>query len=140
MNFMERFTGGCHGILHWQQLDALWNTLRADPGQSWYVYAVGEPPPQTPVSFLGLQEFLLEIDALLRQEHAESYCGIVYVDHPGTPRLVKIFDPNQLGSSCGSSGQTTLPGWVLSLDPPVDLPAALPPTRSRQRWWQRLGL
>jgi hypothetical protein len=78
------------------------------------------------------------VDQLLRSEHDEDYCGIVYVDAPEDPRLVKIFDPNHLGASCGSSGLRVLPGWVLSRDPPLDLQAAVPPTRSRRRWWQAL--
>jgi hypothetical protein len=40
---------------------------------------------------------------LLRAEHHESYCGIVYADDLENPRLIKIYDPNNLGSSCGSS-------------------------------------
>ncbi len=29
--------------------------------------------------------------------------GIVYVDDPVAPSLIKIYDPNNLGSTCGSS-------------------------------------
>jgi len=42
----------------------------------------------------------------LRADHHESYCGIVYADDLDKPRLIKIYDPNNLGSSCGSSKTT----------------------------------
>ena len=82
--------------------------------------------------------FIDEIDALLRREHEHDYCGIVYADDLETPRLIKIFDPNHLGSSCGSSGQPTPPGWVVSLLPPEDVSDAMPLANNRRRWWQRL--
>ncbi len=85
-----------------------------------------------------MQTFITELDALLRAEHQEDYCGIVYADDPQAPRLVKIYDPHHLGVSCGSSADPPLPGWVMSLLPPVDLPASRAPTRSRRRWWQRV--
>jgi hypothetical protein len=83
------------------------------------------------------ERFISEADELLRRDHDEDYCGVVYVDDPASPTFVKIYDPNYLGSSCGSSGLRVLPGWTLSLVPPVDLPHALPQTGSRKRWWQR---
>ncbi|WP_043739661.1 hypothetical protein [Thioalkalivibrio nitratireducens] len=136
--FLERFNGGFTGILHWHQLDALWERLRAQLDGTWHVYAIGEPPPVEPVTAAELDRFIRELDALLRAEHDEEYCGVVYVDSTDVPSLVKIFDPNNLGSSCGSSGLRVLPGWVLSRDIPVDLEAAMPPTRSRRRWWRSL--
>jgi hypothetical protein len=51
---------------------------------------------------------------LLRDEHRESYCGIVYADDLDKPRLIKIYDPNNLGSSCGSSKNPPGPGWIMS--------------------------
>ena len=136
--FLEAFNGGFAGILHWPQLDALWERLRGDADGVWYVYAVGEPPPAEPASAGQLDRFIAGVDQLLRAEHHHDYCGVVYADRTDAPGLVKIFDPNHLGSSCGSSGTRVLPGWVLSRNPPVDLPAAMPPTRSRRRWWQAI--
>ena len=54
------------------------------------------------------------------------------------PRFVKIFDPNNLGVSCGFSDNPPLPGWVLSRLEPVDLNADMPLPGGRRRWWQRL--
>lgn len=136
--FRERFNGRSYGILHWHQWDALQDQIRASAAEGWFVYSVGEAVPDTPVSVEGLSIFLAELDTLLRREHDESYCGIVYVDHPSAPTLVKVFDPGHLGSSCGSSGVRVLPGWVLSRMAPEDLQALMPPTQSRRRWWQRI--
>lgn len=136
--FLTRFNGGFTGILHWTQLDALWAHLREQADAGWYVYAVGDTVPVVPATAEEFTRFLVEVDALLRAEHDEDYCGVVYVDDRDHPTFVKIFDPNNLGASCGSSGLRVLPGWVLSLEPPVDLEDAVPPTGSRRRWWQRL--
>ena len=136
--FLEAWQGSFTGILRWPQLEALWARIRARAHEGWYVYAVGEPPPTTPADPDELERFLTEIDRLLRSEHAEDYCGIVYADDPDHPKLVKIYDPGNLGAVCGSSARPPLPGWVLSTLPPVDLEAAMPPPAARRRWWRRL--
>jgi len=136
--FLAAWNGSFTGMLRWPQLEALWSRVRARAHEGWYIYAVGEPPPSEPADPATLERFLEEIDRLLRIEHQEDYCGIVYADDPDHPSLIKIYDPNNLGVVCGSSTQPPLPGWVLSLLPPVDLPAAFPPPAARRRWWQRL--
>lgn len=136
--YLQAFKGSFAGVLRWPQLDALWETLRSDGDAGWYIYAVGETPPETPADAAQLDTFIHEIDALLRKEHGEDYCGIVYADDLKEPRFIKIFDPHNLGVSCGFSEAPPLPGWILSLIPPCDLPTALPPPGNRRRWWQRL--
>lgn len=136
--FYRAFRGGFVNMLRWHELDALWDRVREGAGGGWYVYAVGEPPPRQPATAEQVTTFVSEIDTLLRSEHDEDYCGIVYADDRDNPSFVKIYDPNHLGSVCGSSGAPPpLPGWVLSKLPPTDL-RALPMTGSRRRWWQRL--
>ncbi len=137
-DYAARFQGGFTGILYWHQLDALWKRLRASGDGHWYVYAVGAAPPEQPVTAAELERFITEIDHLLRTEHDFDYCGVVYVDAIESPEMVKIYDPNHLGSSCGSSGLRVLPGWVVSRLPPVDLKATVPLPRSRRRWWQAI--
>jgi hypothetical protein len=137
-DFRAAFRGSFTGVLRWHQLDALWQQLRDMAADDWYLYAVGEPPPVQPASAQQLDRFVSEIDELLRREHEEDYCGIVYVDDPETPSFVKIFDPNNLGVSCGYSDNPPLPGWILSKLPPVDLQAPGPLPGNRRRWWQRL--
>jgi hypothetical protein len=136
--FLEAFRGSFRGILQWEQLDRLWDAVRAQAQRGWYIYAIGEEPPRTPADPERLESFLREIDALLRREHEEDYCGIVYADNPEQPALVKIFDPNNLGVVCGYSDNPPLPGWVLSAQPPCELKARQPVTGARRRWWRRL--
>jgi len=137
-DFRAAFKGTFSGILRWEQLDTLWETLRADSASDWYLYAVGEAPPATTVAGDAMLRFIDEIDVLLRKEHGEDYCGIVYVDDVQTPSFVKIFDPNNLGVSCGYSDNPPLPGWILSKLLPADLRASMPQPGSRRRWWRRL--
>lgn len=136
--FLTAFRGSFTSALRWPQLDALWARMRERAGAGWYIYAVGEPPPEAPADAERVQAFIAEVDRLLRAEHKEEYCGIVYADDPAAPSFVKIYDPHNLGVSCGYSDNPPLPGWVMSLIPPVDLPATRVLPRSRQRWWRRL--
>ena len=136
--FRSAFRGRFENVLRWEQLDALWAVLRNDAEDDWYIYAVGETPPQQTADASLLKTFLTEIDQLLRREHDEDYCGVVFTDSMQAPRFVKIFDPHHLGVSCGFSDHPPLPGWILSKLPPVDLKAPLPLPGNRIRWWQRL--
>ncbi len=137
--YMTTFRGLFSSALHWEDLTRLWQTLQDQADDGWYVYAVGETPPTAPLTAEQFKNFLTEIDILLRREHDEDYCGIVYANDMSQPGMVKIYDPNNLGSSCGSSGNTPppLPGWIISRLAPPGL-EALQPVASRRRWWQRL--
>jgi len=137
-NFSSAFRGRFCNLLTWDSLDALWQTLRAETGAGWYIYAIGMPVPEQPASAAALRRFIDAVDALLRHDHREDYCGIVYVDNPQAPTLIKIFDPHNLGTSCGSSKNPPLPGWVLSRLPPEPLDDKRPLPASRQRWWREL--
>ncbi len=135
--FRQRLLQGrFSGILRWEQLDELWARILAEP-EGWYVYQVGEAPPDAPLEAEALRRFVAEVDALLRREHGEDYCGIVYADDREHPTLVKIYDPNNLGSSCGSSGRFIPPRWVLSRVPPEAIEEPVTPM-GRRRWWRRL--
>ena len=136
--YLSTFRGSFISALRWPQLDGLWEALRGQARDDWYVYAVGEPPPQAPATRERLLTFVAEIDRLLRAEHGEDYCGIVYADDLAQPSFIKIYDPHHLGAVCGSSANPPLPGWVLSRLKPCDLPASRVPTGARRRWWQRL--
>jgi len=138
VDFRAAFKSTFSGVLRWEQLDVLWDKLRADANGDWYLYAVGEEPPAETVSRQAMLGFIDEVDALLRREHEEEYCGIVYVDDKDEPSFVKIFDPNNLGVSCGYSDNPPLPGWILSKLAPTDLQAPMPQPGNRRRWWQRL--
>jgi len=136
--YLRAFRGSFTDALRWHQLDALWERVRARSGNDWYLYAVGEEPPDEPADAARVETFLTEIDKLLRKEHQEDYCGIVYADDLQAPGFIKIYDPNNLGGSCGYSDDPPLPGWVMSQIPPIDLPAAQSLAKIRRRWWQQL--
>jgi hypothetical protein len=136
--FLTAFRGRFTSLLRWHQLDDFWKVLQDQRSDHWYVYAIGEPPPTEPLSWDAFVRFLGELDALLRKEHQEDYCGVVYADDLQAPGFVKIYDPNNLGVVCGSSNSPPLPGWTLSKLKPVDLKAAISPPGNRRRWWQRL--
>lgn len=136
--FKQAFHGGFTSALRWHHLDALWERLITDADDGWYIYAVGEPPPQTPATAEQLLKFIQEIDQLLRAEHDESFCGIVYADNMQHPSFIKIYDPNNLGITCGYSDNPPLPGWLLTRIPPCNLQDTQALTGNRRRWWQRL--
>ncbi len=136
--FLAAFRGSFTSALRWHQLDALWERIRERADAGWYLYAIGETPPASAANPDQVLTFMAEIDALLRAEHDHDYCGIVYADDPGKPTLVKIYDPNNLGVSCGFSTNPPLPGWVMSLLPPCDLPTSRAAPNNRRRWWKRL--
>lgn len=136
--YLKAFRGSFTSTMRWHDLDAFWKKLKDSADDHWYIYAVGETPPAHTVKKTDLLNFIDRIDELLRREHDEEYCGIVYVDDKERPSFVKIFDPNNLGVTCGFSEKPPLPGWILSRIQPVELEAALYPPKNRQRWWQQI--
>ena len=136
--FHKAFRGNFSSLLRWQQLDEFWNVVRRNAGAGWYLYAIGAPVPVHQSSTEDVVKFIAEIDKLLHREHHEDYCSIVYTDSMEAPTLIKIFDPNNLGVSCGFSNNPPLPGWVMSLIPPQPIESQRPLPASRQRWWQTL--
>lgn len=135
--FTATLKGQLFGVMTWAQWDALQDTLKKDGGP-WYVYFVQSTPPTEPVSGMAFDEILAGINALLRKEHRESYFGIAYADNLQAPNLIKIYDPNHLGSSCGSSGSVVPPGWVISKWPPVAITGQTITPENRKRWWHSL--
>lgn len=136
VDFERLYSGRLWSVMSWEGLESFWR--RVDLAAPWYLYAVGEPPPASPASFEATAGFLRSIDLLLRREHHEKYCGIVYADDLERPSFVKIYDPNHLGSSCGRSLRPPLPGWIMSRVPPVDLNVVFPAPEGRRRWWRAL--
>ena len=136
--FLEAYRGSFTSMMRWPHLEEFWGLLSLQADDSWYIYAVGEVPPESSVSKDKLLSFIKEIDILLRQEHTEDYCGIVYANDKKAPSFIKIYDPNNLGVSCGFSDNPPMPGWILSKIPPIELESALNPPNNRRRWWKRL--
>ncbi|WIM04685.1 MAG: hypothetical protein OHM77_08220 [Candidatus Nitricoxidivorans perseverans] len=135
-DFNSLYTGRLWSIMSWDQLAAFWQ--RIEP-EGWYLYAVGEEVPAAPVAAERTAEFIRHVDTLLRKEHHHDYCSIVYADDLAHPSFVKIYDPDNLGVSCGFSANPPLPGWIMSRVPPEDLKPARPPPENRRRWWRSLS-
>ena len=136
--YLLAFRGSLVGMRQWRDLDELWETLRDNQTKQWYVYAMGEPVPTSPLPAQQLNHFINEIDSLLHAEHEEEYCGIVYADDKNDPQFIKIYDPNNLGVVCGYSDNPPLPGWTLSTCRPVEINQYTFIPQNRKRWWKRI--
>jgi hypothetical protein len=134
--FDRHYNGLLYSVMRWDQLTAFWQ--KVDAGAGWYLYAVGHDLPQKSSPADKVQQFMRELDELLRREHHEDYCAIVYADDLEAPNFIKIYDPNHLGSSCGSSSMksSVLPGWLMSKVPPRELEMRGIVSGQRKRWWQ----
>lgn len=132
--FDQLIHGLLYSLLSWKQLAEFWPKVDTQAG--WYLYAIGEAVPDASSTSTEVNDFIQRIDALLHRDHKEDYCGIVYADNLDNPSLVKIYDPNNLGVSCGSSKNPPLPGWIMSTMSPSELhPKGIIPA-NRRRWWQ----
>ena len=120
--FQRLYTGRLWSVMAWDQLTALWQ--RIDPAAGWYLVAVGVSPAPT--------------SGMLPAAAADVSAFIVYADNLENPRLIKIYDPNNLGSSCGSSKTPHPPGWIMSRLPPDEIIATRAAPENRKRWWQGL--
>ena len=129
--FNARLKGRFYGMLQWADLDALW--ARVKQGQ-WYFYQIGEELPEHALSGDELSRRLDALDRLLRDDHDYHLCGIVYADEIEQPTLIKVYDPNHLGSSCSKSA--TPPRWILSIEQPPMIENHAPTPENRRRWWQ----
>ncbi len=136
--YYTAFRGTFTSLMSWKNLDDFWEVVRNRAGDGWFLYAIGEPVPAVPSSADGVRRFVTEVDALLRRDHREDYCAIVYTDSKTEPTFIKIFDPNHLGVSCGYSDNPPLPGWVMSLLPPRELKDNRTLAEGRRRWWQKI--
>ncbi|HHS94340.1 MAG TPA: hypothetical protein ENK63_03235 [Rhodobacterales bacterium] len=121
--FWRAYQAPAKGLLRWDEADALL-VLLAGAGGGWYVFDLHAAPPTTPSDDItATLEAVREMYAPVRDR---SYCGTIYVDDPEAPTLVKFFDPYQMGATCGSSGERTLPRYVFSRIKPDPLPEPEP--------------
>jgi len=119
--------------MQWHHLDKLWGRVKCG---TWYIYQLGEEVPASPLSGDELACRINALDALLRQEHDYNYCGIVYADDVELPTLIKVYDPNNMGSACSGNAAPSPPGWILSTAPPELIETHAPIPNNRRRWWQ----
>lgn len=137
-DFLTTFNGKFYGVLRWKQLDDLWQVVKHDDENGWYIYAVGEPLPIHKKTGKSVNTYVDALNKLLRREHDEDYCGVVYTDSFETPRLIKVFDPNSLGTSCSIATQGPLPSWIISKMLPKELSNQAKQTVNRRHWWQTI--
>ncbi len=131
--FHARLNGRFDGVMQWHELDELFARVKSG---AWYFYQIGESLPALALQGDELARRADELNALLRREHDYHYCGIVYADNIEHPTLIKVYDPNNLGSSCSVGAAPVLPGWVLSTASPALIETQVPVPASRRRWWQ----
>lgn len=131
--FHARLKGTFQGILQWQQLDELWARVKRG---TWYFYQLGEAPPTAALSGDELARRIDALSTLLRHDHDYHYCGIVYTDDVENPTLIKVYDPNNIGSSCSRDATPSPPGWILSTTQPALIETHAPTPGNRKRWWQ----
>lgn len=127
--FLTQFHGSFASMLRRPQLDTLWETLRQQADNGWYVYAIGEILPEQPLDAGKLLIFIDEINTLLHQEHAEDYCGIVYVDQPKAPRLHQNLRSQQPGRTVWLQCHPTLARLGNEPEPTLRSAAGLSATR-----------
>jgi hypothetical protein len=105
----------------WDDCNALFDTLISNPADDWYLYDTTTVLPVATIDAERLVTQLKSIKFIIETQHQERYCGIVYVDDLKNPNFVKIFHPNNLGKTCGSSEHPPIPQWLLSKIQPVDV-------------------
>ena len=107
-------------------MDDLWKIVKKAKKEGWYIYAIGGETPTELVKGVALEAVVNEINMLLRREHDEDYCGIVYTGNLTIPSFIKVFDPNNVGTSRSIAKTPPLPGWtMISKLPPSDLLASM---------------
>jgi len=131
-SYEQQLSGSFTSLLRWSDFDEFWQYLRQDGGENWYLHVPGNPPPTHPLSAGAFHQRLHELESWLKQEHQESYCGIVYVDNKAQPSFIKIYDPHNLGVVCGIGREPIPPAWTIS----KSRPSIAPQTHSTKypRW------
>ena len=137
-NFNELFNGKFYGVLRWQQLNHIWDVVKSDEAESRYIYEINESTPETATKNNDLTLKIEQIDLHLRKEHDEDYCGIVYADNLENPEFIKVFDPENLGTSCSIAKTPPLPKWIISKVKPQVLTLKKEDTNKPKRWIGKL--
>lgn len=122
MDYIERFKGRFIGIMQWDDCHTLFEKLHDNPND-WYLYDTLKVAPKMVANANEFINTLNDINKIIKSEHRERYCGIVYTNDLNQPNFVKIFHPNNLGKVCGNSENPPIPRWLLSKDKPIDIEA-----------------
>jgi len=119
-NFIERFNGRFNGIMNLEECFEFFNNLKSNPCD-WYLYDTDKSPSVETLSKESFIQSIEEIKNIIKTDHSESYCGLVYVDDLNNPEFFKIFHPKNMGKTCGGSDNPPLPRWVFSKTLPENL-------------------
>ena len=133
-NFKKLFRCKFYGVLRWYQLDHVWDVVKSDKADGWYINEINKSVPDTITQDTDLILQIEQIDQYLRKEHDEDYCGIVYVDNLDKPEFIKVFDPKKLGTSCSIAKTPSLPKWTISKVKPQDLTLQKETSNKPKHW------
>ncbi len=135
--FWQAYQGSFSGLMNWVQVEAFFDALAENTG-NWYVFRMDAPLPEAPLSAAEFSGQLAEMRHLTLTYRDASHCFSLFTDHITDPQFIKVFDPGNLGASCGSSGSRTYPRWTVSrIKPDAPVPVAADPARSG--FFGRLG-
>lgn len=136
-DYIDEFQGRFIGIMQWDDCHELFNKLIDQP-TDWYLYDTMTTVPVSTVDSQNFKKSIHDIKNILTEEHQERYCGIVYTNNLESPSFVKIFHPNNLGKSCGSSEHPPIPQWLLSKTPPVDVVEKFGPPKEEKSFVSKI--
>ena len=71
--YISAFRGNFTSTMRWPDLDAFWEVLKNHADDNWYIYAVGEVPPETTSNKAHLLNFIDRIDELLQRVLGPGY-------------------------------------------------------------------
>ena len=120
--FWRAYQARASGLLIWDDIDALWPQLTAQP-TGWHVYDLKTTPPEAPLPEAEFTGFLPQAQALVNARRDRSHSGAIYIDNRDTPSFIKIFDPTNMGTSCGGDHDMIFPRFILSKLKPDPRPA-----------------
>lgn len=123
--FWRLYQGRASGLLHWPEVDAFWATLSQTPS-GWYVYDLETPPPENPHSPADFSTALKAAQSLVNARRDRSHSGAIYIDNRETPAFIKVFDPSNMGTSCGGAHDMIFPRYIFSKAKPEPRPAPPP--------------
>ena len=123
--YWRAYQGRASGLLTWEDVDALWPRLAAHPS-GWYAYDLETTPPEAPLSGADFSAFLPQAQTLVNQRRDRSHSGAIYIDNRDRPAFIKIFDPTNMGTSCGGDHEMIFPRYILSKIKPDPRPAPRP--------------
>ncbi len=133
--FIDKFHSRYQGIMHWDNFEDFWAKLKKN-SQNWFYYDTKLQHPDKITA--NIANKLEEIYNIIKDLHKERYCGLIYVDCLDSPEFVKIFHPQDLGKSCGSSENPPLPRWLISKIAPIDIVKKLNNPDAKKHWIKKI--